>query len=116
MVELKFAANAHSVDAVQRAAYRFSDRFTVEIRQEGGNVSCALHPIEADEVLDETIVSSFRAEVLDQVLRERIRAETAPVRNAILALAFANTGLRGAVVDNEPQAIGSPSADSEEDR
>jgi His-Xaa-Ser system protein HxsD len=40
-----------------------------------------------------TLVSELRCEVLDQVLRERIRAETADVRNLVLALAFSRTGL-----------------------
>ena len=38
-------------------------------------------------------MAEFQNEVLDQVLRERIRNETKEVRNLILALAFSNTGL-----------------------
>jgi His-Xaa-Ser system protein HxsD len=39
------------------------------------------------------LVADFRNEVLDQVLRERIRAETSDIRNLVLALAFSRTGL-----------------------
>ena len=38
-------------------------------------------------------VHAFRIEVLDYVLRERIRGETAPIRNAILALAFSQVDI-----------------------
>ena len=41
----------------------------------------------------EETLKDFRNEVLDQSLRERIRNETAEVRNLILSLAFSNTGL-----------------------
>jgi His-Xaa-Ser system protein HxsD len=38
-------------------------------------------------------IESFRVEVLDQTLRERIRAETEPIRTMILAQAFSRTGV-----------------------
>ena len=41
----------------------------------------------------EALVAEFRNEVLDQVLRERIRIETQEARNLILAVAFSGTGL-----------------------
>ena len=41
------------------------------------------------------VVADFRNEVLDQVLRARIRTETEEVRNLILSLAFSRTGLTG---------------------
>ena len=53
--------------------------------------------LEESAAADE-VVAEFRSEVLDQVLRERIRAETADVRNLVLALAFSKTGLTEADV------------------
>jgi His-Xaa-Ser system protein HxsD len=80
------------MDAVQRAAYRFSDRFTVEIVRDGDALTCRLFPRDGVRDIDER-VHDFRAEVLDQVLRSRIRAETEQVRNLILAVAFSNAGI-----------------------
>lgn len=82
-----FSAEGHSIDAIQRAAYKFTDRFALELKRDGDNFVCLLHPA-ADAPMDEEMVNGFRTEVLDQTLRERIRDETAGVRNVILALAF----------------------------
>lgn len=89
---LSFDNAAHSLDAVQRAAYRFSDRISCDIHESPGAIEVAIHLSEgAGE--PEAVLADFRNEVLDQVLRERIRSETADVRNLALALAFSKTGL-----------------------
>jgi His-Xaa-Ser system protein HxsD len=97
LVEVSFASAATSIDAIQRAAYRFSDRFSCELIPGGESHLCRLQPIGE---LSAEQVGSFRTEVLDQTLRERIRAETEPIRTMILAQAFSRTG----VVD--PQDLG----------
>jgi His-Xaa-Ser system protein HxsD len=97
VIEVAFAASTTSIDAIQRAAYRFSDRFSCELIPGEESHLCRLQPI-GETTTDE--VGSFRTEVLDQTLRERIRAETEPIRTMILAQAFSRTG----VVD--PQDIG----------
>lgn len=89
-VEVTFAASTTSIDAIQRAAYRFSDRFSCELIPGEESHLCRLQPI--GEMGDED-VGSFRTEVLDQTLRERIRAETEPIRTMILAQAFSRTGV-----------------------
>jgi His-Xaa-Ser system protein HxsD len=83
-------AAAHPVDAVQRAAYRFSDAFTAEVTSDAGTVTCRLF---ARDRWSPEWAHDFRAEVIDQVLRRRIRAETEQVRNLVLAVAFSHTGL-----------------------
>jgi len=85
--------SAYSADAIQRAAYRFSDRLALDLKRVNGEFVCTL--LINDELRDgaDEIAADFRTEVLDQVLRERIRSETEDVRNLILALAFSNTGL-----------------------
>jgi His-Xaa-Ser system protein HxsD len=91
--ELCFDRAAHSVDAIQRAAYRFSDRLSLDLVAEDTVYRCHIHFDETDEYAINQVLADFRKEVLDQTLRERIRAETQEVRNLILALAFSNTGL-----------------------
>jgi His-Xaa-Ser system protein HxsD len=81
----------HSPDAVQRAAYRLSDRASCEIVVGESAIEVVLTPLgDADAT---TIVAELRNEALDQVLRERIREETRDMRNLVLALAFSRTGL-----------------------
>jgi His-Xaa-Ser system protein HxsD len=90
---VSFDASAYSADAIQRAAYRFSDRLSLDLRRTNGDFACTL--LLSDDLAGqaEEIIAEFRNEVLDQTLRERIRSETEGVRNLILALAFSNTGL-----------------------
>jgi His-Xaa-Ser system protein HxsD len=91
--QVRFDASAHSVDAIQRAAYRFSDRLSLDLVRAEGEFVCNLFL--PDELADRVpeVLADFRTEVLDQVLRERIRAEAEPVRNLILSLAFSKTDL-----------------------
>ncbi len=90
-VVLYLDESAHSADAIQRAAYRFADRLALELSRDGPNYRCVLRfGAQTDPAAD---TNDFLAEVVDQSLRERIREETAGVRNLILSLAFSNTGL-----------------------
>lgn len=97
-VELAFDVASHSADAIQRAAYRFCDRVSIELVSGETEHRCILKAV-GDADLD-TLIRDFRTEVLDQVLRERIRAETEPIRTMILAQAFSKTG----VVDRQRPA------------
>jgi His-Xaa-Ser system protein HxsD len=90
---VSFETAAHSADAIQRAAYRHSDRLSLAMRDAGGSFECVLSVIAETEAEADSVVHDFRNEVLDQVLRGRIREETAGVRNVILALAFRDTAL-----------------------
>jgi His-Xaa-Ser system protein HxsD len=89
---VSFESSTASLDAVQRAAYRLSDRMSCDIDTSDGGVSVTIHPSDPETDL-EALLGDFRNEVLDQVLRERVRAETGEVRNLVLALAFSKTGL-----------------------
>lgn len=95
MVErtLTFDGGCYSADAVQRALYRFSDRLSGQVSVEAHTVECVLSVDVDDDAKAEAVLNDFRTEALDQTLRERIRVETAEVRNLVLALAFSNSGL-----------------------
>lgn len=91
---ITFAASIFDIEAVKRAAYRFSDRIAVDIeRDETDIIKCRLHLLAPndDPTLLNQISKEFRNEVLDQDLRIKIAAETETYRNLILSLAFSKT-------------------------
>lgn len=94
---ISFDRSGHSLDAVQRAAYRLSDRLSCDVSENEEAIEVTLH-IAGDDSDPDAVLADFRNEVLDQVLRERIRTETADVRNLVLAAAFSKTGLTEADV------------------
>ncbi len=91
-IQLSFDEATHTADAIQRAAYKFCAHFALELQRNDGRFLCTLHFLDGQEQ-DPGVVDSFRIEVLDQILRERIRNETQTVRNVILAVAFSKTKL-----------------------
>src|SRR3954447_19750687 len=90
---LTLDAAAHPADVVQRAAYRFSDVITVEISRDGDDLICKVYARDPQRL--DAAVHDLRSEIVDQVLRARIREETQDVRNLVLAVAFSRTGLTG---------------------
>lgn len=93
--KLELDAAVYSLEAVQKAAYRFIDRLTVLIHQEPGKVVCGIDPIAGRVIAVEHVIDDFKRELLDQQLRLKIKTETEPARNLILAYAFSRTGLQG---------------------
>ena len=93
-VETSFDIAVFSIDAVKEACYRFLDKCSPTIETREKEIVCRLdfdtkwtHSDIADAL------SNLRKEVLDQELRQKLKAETEPVRNLILAHAFSRTGL-----------------------
>lgn len=87
---LRVDGSVYGIECVKRAAYRFIDRFATDIRVDGSDIVCRLTftpPVAAD--VASSIVIDLRKELMDQGLRQSISAETASLRSAILALAFA---------------------------
>lgn len=82
-------AAAYSLETVKRAAYRFIDRFSVELLPEASGCRCKFHfPQGTTPSKVEESLRDFHAELLDQDLRQLIASETKGLREAILALAF----------------------------
>lgn len=86
-----FDLEAYTLDAVQRAAYRLSDRASCEFTVDNGSLEVDLTPVGNGDAA--ALLAELRNESLDQILRARIRDETAEVRNLVLALAFSRTSL-----------------------
>jgi His-Xaa-Ser system protein HxsD len=95
--KLSFDRSTASVDAIQSAVYRLSDRLSCDITPADDAIEVIVHPASPDDDA-ERLLGELRNEVLDQSLRERVREETSDVRNLVLALAFSKTGLADADV------------------
>lgn len=93
---VSFDTSVFDLDTVKRSLYRHSAQFSADISVEGTRIVCTLTFKPAVSATAAAgLIAELKKEVLDQDLRRRIAAETAPARNAILALAFSNPKLRG---------------------
>ncbi|MBV7547026.1 His-Xaa-Ser system protein HxsD [Pseudomonas sp. PDM26] len=91
---LVFDERLFDAQVLQKAAYRSINSLTVDIKSTGGQFFCALSSnIGVDEISFLTAVQEFKKDVLDYQLRHRLNAETQPIKNLILGLAFSKTGL-----------------------
>jgi His-Xaa-Ser system protein HxsD len=85
-------AAAFTIDAAQKAAYRFIDRMAVSFQLDDRQIHCELLIDSKTSAVDD-LIREFHKELLDQQLRQRIAAETESIRHLILAHAFSKTGL-----------------------
>jgi len=92
---LTLEQSAYSIEAVQKASYRFIDRLTVLITPTAGQIVCEIESVANTNKPFDEMLADFKRELLDQQLRSQIKAETEPVRNLILALAFSRSRLQG---------------------
>jgi His-Xaa-Ser system protein HxsD len=85
----------YSIAALKKAAYRLADRCTVVFGIPDGNRVALefMSPQDTPEAVVREAVRAFFEEATDYDLRDRIAAETAPLRNLILAHAFSRTKL-----------------------
>jgi His-Xaa-Ser system protein HxsD len=94
-VRLSLDRSVYSLEAVQKAAYRFIDRLTILISQSEEIIFCEIDVIVGQDNYFEPILADFKRELLDQQLRLKIKNETTDVRNLILSYAFSRSGLQG---------------------
>ncbi|MGH9682855.1 MAG: His-Xaa-Ser system protein HxsD [Candidatus Acidiferrales bacterium] len=93
-IDVSFDLTVFSVDAVKAACYVFLDRFTPDIEISDRSIICHLtFSDNVSEVTAQAQVDRLKKEVLDQDLRLKLKAETEPIRNLILAHVFSKTGL-----------------------
>ena len=92
---LSLDTSIYSIEAIKKAAYKFADRASVIINPASAStVSIVFNFIGKHAESDPNqVISDFCNELLDQDLRERIKKETEPVRNLLLAHAFSRTSL-----------------------
>jgi His-Xaa-Ser system protein HxsD len=84
----------YSADVIQKAAYKGLNYFTLDLEISGDKFLCKLNSnIQASEEAFNHAVEEFKKDILDFQLREKIKIETEPLRNLVLAIAFSNTDL-----------------------
>jgi His-Xaa-Ser system protein HxsD len=92
---ISLSTSIYSVEAVKKTAYKFADRTSIIINP-GPDSTISLVFNFAGKYANndrKQIIADFFNELLDQDLRERIKKETEPMRNLILAHAFSRTSL-----------------------
>jgi len=109
--QTSFDQSLFRLSAIQKAVYRFSDRFFIEMAVVGNSVLVTLRPKAKSAVVDPT--DELKNEVLDQELREVVADETARVRDLLLAQAFSPVSLIDRVgetanFEEDPLEIRSP--------
>ncbi len=93
-VELVYDRRLYDPQAIQKAAYVGLSAFTLDLQIKGEQLRCTLLcNLTTSAEAYEQAVEEFRKNVLDHQLRLKLKAETEPVRNLILGIAFSNTGL-----------------------
>ncbi|RKH06109.1 His-Xaa-Ser system protein HxsD [Corallococcus sp. CA053C] len=94
-VRLTLDLRVYRLSAVQKASYRFAERFTAILGAPEGHrlsVQCLFREgTRESEALD--AVRCFFQELLDQELREQVGDETRAIRALIIAQAFSRTDL-----------------------
>ncbi len=92
--KLVFDEGIYDAPVLQKAAYRSMNSLTVDIATDEGQFICVMSSnIGVDESSFLSAVQEFKKDVLDYQLRHQLSAETQPIKNLILGLAFSKTGL-----------------------
>jgi His-Xaa-Ser system protein HxsD len=92
-VEMAFDTAVYRLNAIKKAAYKFGDRFHIQIATAGeGRVAVTFAAKTPEENL-QFWAGEFCNEVLDQELREVVAQETEAVGRVLLAQAFSATSL-----------------------
>jgi len=89
---VSFSSKVYGIESIKKAAYRFIDKFSIDIVLSDDAVECQLNFPDAEKSIP-FWVDEFKKEVLDQDLRQQIKTESEPVRNLILAHAFSQSSL-----------------------
>ncbi len=91
---LTFEASLYSIESIQRASYWFTDRCYVHLDHTRDSPVVRARLVAKDASQDQrALAGEFGNRVLDEELRLRIASETKPVRELIVAQAFAEADL-----------------------
>ena len=96
---VRFSHDVVSVESLLKACYWFSRDFACEVTEDdAGHSIVSLRP-KVPGVSLERVHDDFMNQALDFALRERVNANTADIRDLLLAKAFSESG----VLEDQPQ-------------
>lgn len=99
-ISLRVQVSIYGEEGIAQAVHRFTDRCYVHLEREGDSLICRLLP--KDERGDMRLVAGDLAnEMLDQMLRHRLKEETEPTRRLIVAQAFSRTNVLHPELDTD---------------
>ena len=94
MKTIHYSQNLYDLEAFKRAAHSLMAQLDVRIIISDGSIICELSSRNHDDDID-SLARLFERELIDQDLRITLYNKTSTYRNAILGLAFSQTGLQG---------------------
>lgn len=96
--EIVFDKAGYNLEAIQKAAYKGMNIFTLRLEQSEEQFLCTLIANMGIEGVDFSHgIEEFEKDVLDYTLRSKLKAETEDFRNLIIGIAFSKTNF----IDNE---------------
>ena len=105
VIALEIGTSLYSSSAILRACYKFADRLYsfVSPTETDAVLAVALWSRTGGEV-SPSLVGEFCSELADQELRERLARETGPLREMVVAQAFAEGDLPGELDESDYEA------------
>lgn len=105
VIAIEIATYIYSSSAILRACYKFADRLHsfVSCAETNAVLVVVLWPRSGGE-LSPSLVGEFCSELADQELRVRLALETGPLREIIVAQAFAEGDLPGELDESDYEA------------
>ena len=93
-LELRFDSSIYSDLAIQKAAHKYSDHFSIKISldSDSSDFICIVSPT-ATGSIEAFCSTDFENDVYDHQLRLKLADATEPIRNLIIAQAFSKTNL-----------------------
>lgn len=94
-VALRIDLSIFAMEAVLRATYKFTDRCHLFVERSAGEGDGAIVTFRAknEGIVIEAIVGEFANELIDQQLREHLARQAGPIREILVAQAFAEGNL-----------------------
>lgn len=83
----------HTAEVVLRACHPFTARYSVTLRHTGTNAMAVDFAARGGETLPPDLAGDFSNALIEQHLRSLVAAETAPIRELLVAQAFCETDL-----------------------
>jgi His-Xaa-Ser system protein HxsD len=91
MAQISLSKSEYEFESLIRMAHRMGHFFSIEVKSHGENW---ILEWEVTEELAEESIERIRNEVYEQIIREKVSAETKPIRDLIFAAAFSNIEIK----------------------